>query len=69
MAAGQGRTRKRNGKEPPVFKHMIRIDGAEPVELYSIPKPRRQELVDDLCDRFMAALGYVPAGKEKKEKK
>lgn len=60
MAAEQGKPRKRKETKPPTFKYFIRINGAEPVDLFSIPEPRRQELISDLCDRFMAAFGYVP---------
>lgn len=64
MAAEQEKkTRKRREKKPPTFKHFISINGAEPVDLFSIPEPRRQELISDLCDRFMAGFGYVPVGK------
>lgn len=62
MAAEQNKTKKRKEKKPPTFKHFIRIGDAEPVDLFSIPEPRRQELISDLCDRFMAGFGYVPVG-------
>ena len=64
MAAEQEKkTRKRKEKKPPTFYYFIRINDAEPVPLDSIPEPRRQELIDDLCDRFMASFGYVKVGR------
>ena len=47
MVAEQGKSRKRKEKKPPTFKHFISINGAEPVDLFSIPEPRRQDLIDD----------------------
>ncbi len=67
MAVKQEKARKRREKKEPTYLHFISINGAEPVDLFSIPEPRRQELIDDLCDRYMAAFGYIPVGKVEEE--
>lgn len=61
MAAGQAQEQsKKREKKPPKFYHYVSVNGAEPVDLFSIPEPHRQEIIDELCDNFMAAFGYVP---------
>lgn len=55
---------RRKNKPAPTYKHMIRINGAEPVDLFSIPEAERKVLIQKLCDNFMFGLGYVPVDEE-----
>ncbi|MBE5875673.1 MAG: hypothetical protein E7290_02145 [Lachnospiraceae bacterium] len=52
--AGKARTK-------PTFKYFVRINDGEPIDMDTLPKEKHDEIVQKLCDQFMAHLGYYPS--------
>lgn len=55
---------RRKNTPPPTYKHMISINGAPHVDLFSIPEPQRKVIIQKLCDNFMLGFGMVPVDPE-----
>lgn len=62
------KTKKKGGRRkntpPPTFIHMVSINGAPHVDLFSLPEDLRKKVVQKLCDNFMAGFGMVPVDEE-----
>lgn len=62
-AKGKG-GRKKKDMPPPTYRHLVSINGAPHVDLFSLPDDLRQKVVQKLCDNFMLGFGMVPVDEE-----
>ena len=60
----KGKGGRRKNTPPPTFIHMVSINGAPHVDLFSLPEDLRKKVVQKLCDNFMLGFGMVPVDPE-----
>ena len=62
------KTKKKGGRRkntpPPTYYHMVSINGAPYVDLFSLPDDLRKKVIQKLCDNFMLGFGMVPVDEE-----